>query len=202
MTFRLAPTPPPGITIAPPPPAITVRAHRTVSLNLLVTVGCRPGARQLRRPLRPSVTEHGKRYGIAAVELPVSVPYPSLAAGYDAVAISDDHDVGAADFDGFGNSYSEQALTSAGLAPGATVTVGAATLQWPRRGRRHSGQPGRRRPNDRTRRIPVGYSADTARCLEHGRLVRHRHDSTTRTAPSSPMHSRSMAGLPPRAAPT
>ncbi len=131
VTFRLAPTPPPGITIAPSSPAIKVRAHRTVSLNLLVTVaaGQAPGSYAV--PLWPSFTDRGKRYGIAAAELPVSVPYPTLAAGYDAVGISDDGDVGAADFDGLGNSYSEQALTSVGLAPGATVTVGAATLQWP-----------------------------------------------------------------------
>ena len=71
------------------------------------------------------------RYPLAAAGLTVDIPYASLPAAYDTSAISDDSDIAAANFDGDGNSYSEQALTAAGLAPGATVTVDGTTLQWP-----------------------------------------------------------------------
>ena len=66
---------------------------------------------------------------MAAAGLNVDVPYASLQAAYDSRAISDDSNVAAANFDGDGNSYSEQALTAAGLARGAAVTVDATTLQ-------------------------------------------------------------------------
>ena len=81
--------------------------------------------------LIPSFTYRGVSYPLASAELTVDIPYASLPAAYDTNAISDDGDIAAANFDGNGNSYSEQALTAAGLAPGATVTVDGTTLQWP-----------------------------------------------------------------------
>ena len=44
---------------------------------------------------------------------------------------ADDTDVSAADLDGVGNSFSEQTLLAAGLAPGATFTAGGLTFTWP-----------------------------------------------------------------------
>jgi beta-glucosidase len=130
-TFQLAPSPPSGVTVTPATSPVSVPAHRTVSLTLSVSVatGEPPGTYTI--PLSPSFTDRGKRYPLAAAELPVSIVYPSLAAAYDTVAISDNSDIGAADFDDSGNSYSEQALVAAGLDPGATLAVGPATLQWP-----------------------------------------------------------------------
>jgi beta-galactosidase len=55
----------------------------------------------------------------------------TLADAFNNAGISDDSDVSAADFDGVGNSYSAQALTAAGLAPGATVTHDGLTFTWP-----------------------------------------------------------------------
>ena len=51
---------------------------------------------------------------MAAAELTVSMPYTSLAAGLRHRRDQRRHDVAAADFDGDGNSYSEQALTAWG----------------------------------------------------------------------------------------
>jgi hypothetical protein len=82
-------------------------------------------------PLDPSFTYGGKSYPMAAAGLTVDVPYASLRAAYDSRAISDDSNVAAANFDGEGNSYSQQALTAVGLARGARVTVGATVLKWP-----------------------------------------------------------------------
>ena len=115
---RARPSPPPGITIAPAPPSVSVPAHRTVSLNLSVSVAAASRRPPTYVPLDPSFIDRGKRYSLAAAELTVNIPYTSLAAAYDTVAISDDSDVAAADFDGDGNSYSEQALTSCGAASG------------------------------------------------------------------------------------
>jgi len=127
----LDPSPPSGVTIAPASPSVSVAAHRTVSLGLLVSVAAGESPATDLVALNPSFVDRGKRYRLAAAELTVDIAYASLAGAYDTIAISDDSNVAAADFDGDGNSYSEQALTAAGLSPGATVTVGATTLQWP-----------------------------------------------------------------------
>jgi beta-glucosidase len=131
VVVQLAPSLPSGITISPASPAVTVPANSTVSLQMIVSVasGTSPGADHV--PLGPSFTYGDMRYPLAATGLTVDVPYASLQAAYDSRAISDDSDIGAANFDGNGNSYSEQALSAAGLARGATVTVGATTVQWP-----------------------------------------------------------------------
>ena len=127
----LTPSPPPGVTISPPSPTVTVPANSTVQLTLAVSVasGTAPRTDQVR--LAPSFTYGGVRYPMAADSLTVDVPYATLQAAYDSTAISNDGDVAAADFDGNGDSYSEQALTAVGLARGAAVTVDATTLRWP-----------------------------------------------------------------------
>jgi hypothetical protein len=55
----------------------------------------------------------------------------TLAQSSDNTGISDDTATTAGNLDGSGNSYSEQALTAAGLAPGASVTAGGLTYTWP-----------------------------------------------------------------------
>jgi phospholipase C len=56
-----------------------------------------------------------------------AIPLP-LSAAFNNIGISDDSNPRGANFDGGGSSYSEQGLTAAGLAPGATVT--AAGIQY------------------------------------------------------------------------
>jgi hypothetical protein len=58
-------------------------------------------------------------------------PYPSLAAAFDNVGISNDTDTGAADIDGDGSSFSAQALASAGVTPGKALTYDGITFAWP-----------------------------------------------------------------------
>jgi beta-glucosidase len=125
----LTPTLPPGVTIAPQ--SVTVAANSTVHLELAVSVapGTLPGTDDL--PLNPSYANGGVSYPLAPANLTVDVPYASLPAAYDRRAISNDSNVAGANFDGHGNSFSEQALTAAGLARGATFTVDATTLSWP-----------------------------------------------------------------------
>jgi hypothetical protein len=65
-----------------------------------------------------------------------TVPFSSLSDAYNNVGIADASAPATANYDGGGYSFSEQALTAAGLAPGASVAVtGAAgdsgTVTWP-----------------------------------------------------------------------
>ncbi len=64
----------------------------------------------------------------------MGAPYPSLAAAYDNTGISDNADPSAADFDGTGESFSDQALaagTPTPLTPGGQATFGGTTFTWP-----------------------------------------------------------------------
>ncbi|MET8850167.1 glycoside hydrolase family 3 C-terminal domain-containing protein [Amycolatopsis sp. NPDC004625] len=60
-------------------------------------------------------------------------PYPSLAAAFNNVGVSDDATPGAGNFDGGNASFSAQALAAAtpGLTPGATFTHDGLTFTWP-----------------------------------------------------------------------
>jgi beta-glucosidase len=60
-----------------------------------------------------------------------SVPFSSLQAAYNNVGISANATPAQANYDGGGYSFSEENLTSAGLAPGSSVTQDGVTLTWP-----------------------------------------------------------------------
>jgi len=55
----------------------------------------------------------------------------TLADAFNNAGISDDADIIAGGLDGAGVSYSEQALTAAGLGPGAVLTHDGITFSWP-----------------------------------------------------------------------
>jgi glycosyl hydrolase family 2 len=57
--------------------------------------------------------------------------YPSLAAAYDNIGITDAANPISGDYDGGGQSYDAAGLASAGLAPGQTVTVDGVPVTWP-----------------------------------------------------------------------
>jgi beta-glucosidase len=69
----------------------------------------------------------GKASGTASV----TVPYPSLSAAYNTAGVSDDSNPTLGNFDGSGYSYSAQALASAGITPGGTVSSGGFSFTWP-----------------------------------------------------------------------
>ncbi len=58
-------------------------------------------------------------------------PTANPADYYDNTGISDDSDTSCADFDGDGYSYSSEALATAGLTPGGTVSAGGLSYTWP-----------------------------------------------------------------------
>jgi beta-glucosidase len=61
----------------------------------------------------------------------IRVPYASLAAAYDTIAVSDDADETAGNIDGRGYSYSLQALASVGVVPGQAIPGGYGGLVFP-----------------------------------------------------------------------
>jgi len=60
-----------------------------------------------------------------------NTPYPNLAASFNNVAITDEADPTKGHFDRDGDSYSAQALATAGVTPGGTVTSNGASFTWP-----------------------------------------------------------------------
>jgi beta-glucosidase len=108
----------------------TVEAGQTVQVRWQVTAppGASPGSYALQASAR-FVSADGPGHVQASTSL--TVPYPSLAAAYNNVGISDDSNPSAGNFDGGGYSYSAQALAAVGLTPGATVVHDGVTFTWP-----------------------------------------------------------------------
>jgi beta-glucosidase len=127
----LRPSRPAGVRIKVHPARVTAPGNGTAMFHLTVSVASGTTPRSENVALNPGFTYGPTRYPMAATALAVEVPYRALVAAYDNRGISDDGDVGAADFDGSGISYSAQALSRAGLGPGATFTVGSTRLVWP-----------------------------------------------------------------------
>jgi Fibronectin type III-like domain/NPCBM-associated, NEW3 domain of alpha-galactosidase len=124
-------SPPSGITVKPGSSTVTVPANGTATASFQVTAaaGAAPGTYSV--PLALTAGEGGKAYPLSPVDLSVSVAYSSLAAAFDNTGIASESDPSSANFDGSGYSYSEQQLTAAGEAPGATVTHDGISYTWP-----------------------------------------------------------------------
>ena len=125
--------PPDGITVAPSSGSVTVPAGGSAKVEVTVSGSVSPGAYPV--PVTVTGSSLGSTIEIARATLPVSAPYPSLAAAFNNVAATDDADVNpptlGPGFDGAGSSYSAQQLTAVGLTPGATVESGGMTYRWP-----------------------------------------------------------------------
>ncbi|MHA6761874.1 glycosyl hydrolase family 95 catalytic domain-containing protein [Streptacidiphilus sp. PAMC 29251] len=63
----------------------------------------------------------------------------TVASSFNNVGVTDDSSTDAGNFDGGGSSFSQQALATAGLTAGATITHGGVHLTWP--GTAGAGQP-------------------------------------------------------------
>lgn len=136
-TVTLALTAPSGWTAQATSPSTfaTVAAGQTVSTTWQVTVpaSAQPGKFDLSAQATfTSANGPGNSSDAITVLLP-HPPYPSFAAAYDNVAITDDANTGAGNFDGGGASFSAQALANAtpSLTPGATFTHDGLTFTWP-----------------------------------------------------------------------
>jgi beta-galactosidase len=73
----------------------------------------------------------GDQRGVTYASLSVLGGYATFAGAYNNPGISADGDAAAANFNGTGASYSEQALTSAAFGPGAVIAHDGLTFIWP-----------------------------------------------------------------------
>jgi predicted alpha-1,2-mannosidase len=119
-------TAPSGVTVSPSSGTLNVSANGSASVDLTVTAGDTDG----NYPVNFTFTSPSGK--ILPVSLSAIVAKPGdLTPFYDNTGISDDSAPSGANYDGGGWSYSEQALTGAGLAPGASVTSDGITYTWP-----------------------------------------------------------------------
>jgi predicted alpha-1,2-mannosidase len=119
---------PQGVTVSPSTGSLSVPANGSASATVTITAGQTDGS----FPVAFDLTTSAPGERILPVPFTVVVARPGdLAPFYNVTGISDDAAPTAANYDGGGASYSEQALTAAGLPPGATVTSGGLTYTWP-----------------------------------------------------------------------
>jgi predicted alpha-1,2-mannosidase len=117
---------PSGVTLTPASGSLPVPAGQQGSASVQVTAGATDGDYPVSIGL---ASPAGKLIG---VELTVVVARPGdLVPYYDVAGISNDAKPTVANYDGDGFSYSQQALTKAGLAPGAAVTSHGLSYTWP-----------------------------------------------------------------------
>jgi hypothetical protein len=125
-TVRWTASAPSGFTVTPSSGTLNLPAGGTVSTPVAITGATTDGDYQVTfnftSPSGP----------ILPISASVIVARPGdLAPFFNNTGISDDTDQATANLDGHGFSYSEQALTAAGLAPGAAVTSGGVQYNWP-----------------------------------------------------------------------
>jgi len=117
---------PSGFTVTPSSGTFSVPAGGTASTPVAITGGTTDGNYQVTfkfsspsGPIQPITTS-------------VIVARPGdLAPFFNNAGISDDSDQAAGNLDNLGFSYSQQALTAAGLAPGTSITSGGIQYNWP-----------------------------------------------------------------------
>ena len=119
-------TVPSGLTMSPASGSLSVPANGSASASLTVTAGSTDGDYTI------PITFTSSSGQVIPVQLSVVVAKAGdLTPYYNATGISSDGTASGANYDGDGFSYSEQALTAASLAPGATVTSGGITYTMP-----------------------------------------------------------------------
>jgi hypothetical protein len=117
---------PSGFTADPSSGTLSLPAGGTASTPVAITGGTTDGNYQV------TFSFTSRSGPIQPISVPVIVARPGdLAPFFNNAGISDDTDQATANLDNHGFSYSEQALTAAGLAPSAAVTSGGVQYNWP-----------------------------------------------------------------------
>jgi beta-glucosidase len=122
-------TPPTGWTATATTPAtfasVASGARVTTTWRLSAPSGTQPGSYTLAAQATLAGTGPFSDSGT------VNVAYPSVAAAYGNVGITDDTNTTPGSLDGEGASLSAQALAAAGITPGGTVSHDGLTFTWP-----------------------------------------------------------------------
>ncbi|WP_433170316.1 glycoside hydrolase family 3 C-terminal domain-containing protein [Actinoallomurus sp. CA-150999] len=123
-------TTPDGWTAQPTSPASFAKVAGGQSVHTTWSIKVPADATSAGYQLHAKVTYGGRDGGgDALINLPIL--FASLADAYGNTAISDDAQPSQGDLDGGGRSLSAQALATAGITPGGTVTHGGLTFTWP-----------------------------------------------------------------------
>jgi hypothetical protein len=123
-----ATSPPSGVTVVPAQGSVVVPPGGTAA-TVDVQAPAAPGSYQVLLNLR--FIDQGRSYSLAPSQIPVLVPYASVAGAFGNIGISADTDTNAASFDGDGASFSAEALASVGVTPGASLSYDGITFTWP-----------------------------------------------------------------------
>jgi hypothetical protein len=125
-TVRWTATAPSGFTVSPSSGTLNLPAGGAARTPVAITGGTADGNYQVTFKF---TSQSGP---IPPVSTSVIVARPGdLAPFFNDAGVSDDTNQAAGNFDGLGYSYSEQALTAAGLTPGAAITSGGVQYNWP-----------------------------------------------------------------------
>ncbi len=125
---RFSMSAPSGLTVSPSSATINVPPNGRATFVL--SVHASSGTPQNFYTVPISVSDGGA--ALPAQTLIVLVAQPgSLLAAFNNAGVSDDSNVGEANFDGGGWSYSANALAAQGVTPNSTVTVGGISYTWP-----------------------------------------------------------------------
>ncbi|WP_338257382.1 GH92 family glycosyl hydrolase [Dictyobacter halimunensis] len=127
-TIQWSTTAPSGLTVTPASGSFTVPANGNANQSFTVAADASMKEGVYSVPFSAQ-TSDGTKLPISALTVVVAKPGDLLGL-FNNAGISNDGQ-GNADFDGDGFSYSEQQLTAAGYAPGATVTVNGIQYSWP-----------------------------------------------------------------------
>jgi predicted alpha-1,2-mannosidase len=115
-----------GVTASPASGTLTVPANGSASTKVTLTAGDTDGSFPVSFDLSSTAGS------VLPAPITVIVARPGdLVPFYDNTGISDDDSSTPANFDGDGWSYSRQALATAGLTAGGSVTSGGITYTWP-----------------------------------------------------------------------
>ena len=125
-SVRWTATAPSGFTVSPSSGTLNLPASGAASTPVAIAGGTTDGNYQVTFKF---TSQSGP---IQPISVSVIVARPGdLAPFFNDAGVSDDTNQAAGNFDGLGYSYSEQALTAAGLTPGAAVSSGGVQYNWP-----------------------------------------------------------------------
>jgi hypothetical protein len=121
-----------GVTVTPAAGVLDIPAGGTASIQMSVQAD-EPGTTQV--PIALEVVSGSTRVDAGSVTLTVAAPYPTLAAAFNNVGITDDADTNptglGAGIDDYQGTFSAQALATAGVTAGGSLVRGGITFSWP-----------------------------------------------------------------------
>lgn len=128
--FTAAPAVGSGLSVTPASGSITVPPQgATLTVSVAATATAPGGAADI--PVAFNFIDQGTTFPLSSQRLHANVPFASLSAAFGNTGITSNSNTAAGDFDGTGNTFSEQNLAASGLLPGGAVYQDGVALTWP-----------------------------------------------------------------------